>query len=83
MTTSPVDAYRDGYEGFESLTARQMAVLEMVSRGLTNVQIGRELHMSKYTVAQHLKEIFRRTGSVNRTDLVDRAHRMGILHSTE
>lgn len=78
MTNAPVSTPIDGNGGFSSLTARQVAILEMVSYGLTNAQIGHELHMSKYTVAQHLKEMFRRTGSVNRTDLVARAHRLGF-----
>lgn len=67
--------------GFSSLTERHRTILELVSHGLTNVQIGRELHMSKYTVAQHIKEIFKRTGSINRTDLVARAHESGTLPS--
>lgn len=78
MTNPPAGSATD-HGGFSSLTARQMAVLEMVSRGLTNRQIGCELHMSRYTVAQHLKEVFKRTGSINRTDLVDRAYRYGAL----
>jgi DNA-binding NarL/FixJ family response regulator len=52
----------------------------MIARGLTNREIGYELHMSKYTVAQHIKEMFKRTGSVNRTDLINRAHITGILN---
>jgi DNA-binding NarL/FixJ family response regulator len=65
---------------FSPLTAKQLSILEMIARGLTNREIGYELHMSKYTVAQHIKEMFKRTGSVNRTDLINRAHITGILN---
>ena len=66
-------------EGFSRLTTRQRSILELIARGLTNPQIGDELHMSKHTVAQHIKEIFRRTGTVNRADLVNQAHTVGLL----
>lgn len=66
-------------EGFSRLTARQRSILELIAHGLTNPQIGIELHMSKHTVAQHIKEIFRRTGAVNRADLVNQAHAVGLL----
>jgi DNA-binding NarL/FixJ family response regulator len=60
-------------------TQRQMSVLHLVASGLTNVQIGEKLHISKYTVAQHIAMMLRRVGAANRTDLVSRAHAEGIL----
>jgi DNA-binding CsgD family transcriptional regulator len=65
--------------GFTALTSRQVEVLEVIARGLTNSQIGRVLNMSKYTVAQHIKEMLKKTGCINRTDLVNRAHENGML----
>ena len=69
-------------DGFSTLTARQQVILTLVSQGLTNAEIGHELHMTKYTVAQHLREMFKRTGASNRTDLVFRAYRTGVLSDT-
>jgi DNA-binding NarL/FixJ family response regulator len=60
-------------------TQREMTVLHLVASGLTNVQIGEKLHISKYTVAQHIAMMLRRVGAANRTDLVSRAHAEGIL----
>jgi DNA-binding NarL/FixJ family response regulator len=60
-------------------TQREMSVLHLVASGLTNVQIGEKLHISKYTVAQHIAMMLRRIGAANRTDLVSRAHAEGIL----
>jgi DNA-binding NarL/FixJ family response regulator len=69
------------YDGFSRLTARQVSILKMIACGLTNPQIGVELHMSKYTVAQHIREMLKRTGSANRTDLVNRAYIIGFLRT--
>lgn len=60
-------------------TARELSILQLVAKGLTNVQIAASLHISKYTVAQHIAKMLHRTGAANRTDLVSRAHIAGIL----
>ena len=62
-------------------TQREMSILSLVALGFTNVQIGKKLHISKYTVAQHVAKMLRRLGAANRTDLVNRAHVEGILQS--
>jgi ATP/maltotriose-dependent transcriptional regulator MalT len=37
------------------------------------------LHISKYTVAQHIAKMLRLLGAANRTELVNRAHIAGVL----
>ena len=74
------EANRTAVFGWTSLTPSELRIAALVRDGLTNREIGYELHMSKYTVAQHIKEMFKRTGSVNRTDLINRAHITGILN---
>jgi DNA-binding NarL/FixJ family response regulator len=64
-------------------TRREMSILNLVAMGLTNIQIGETLHISKYTVAQHVAMMLRRIGAANRTDLVNRAHAEGILSSQD
>ena len=61
------------------LTQREMSILRLIALGFTNVQVGEKLHISKYTVAQHIAKMLRRLGAANRTDLVNRAHVEGIL----
>jgi DNA-binding NarL/FixJ family response regulator len=65
---------------FPCFTPRELSILQLVAKGHTNVQIAASLHISKYTVAQHIAKMLRRTGAVNRTDLVSRAHTVGILN---
>lgn len=66
-------------ERFSRFTPRDWSVLELVSAGHTNVQIGAKLHISRYTVSQHIGKMLRRTGATNRTDLVNRAYQIGVL----
>jgi DNA-binding NarL/FixJ family response regulator len=44
----------------ETLTERQLAVMELLSRGMSNSEIARELSCSERTVKQHLSAIFTR-----------------------
>src|SRR5579864_6169214 len=48
------------FAGLEPLTPRQVAVLRLVARGMTNAQIAGELFVSQRTVHAHLRDIFRR-----------------------
>lgn len=68
---------------FRKLTDREWSVLLLVSEGRTNIEIAIRLHISKYTVAQHIAKMLRVTGAANRTDLVNRAHVAGILSRPE
>lgn len=65
---------------FPRFTPRELSILQLAAKGCTNVQIAASLHISKYTVAQHIAKMLHRTGAANRTDLVSRAHIAGILN---
>jgi DNA-binding NarL/FixJ family response regulator len=51
------------------LTARQKAVLELLSRGDTNKVIARRLGMRESTVKVHVRQIMRKFGVSNRTQV--------------
>ena len=61
------------------LTTRERDVLRLASRGLSNVDIGRELYVTEQTVKFHLSNIYRKLGVSNRTQASHEAIRAGIL----
>jgi DNA-binding NarL/FixJ family response regulator len=63
----------------ESPTPRELEVLAQVARGLSNVDIGRELHISEATVKTHLVRIFDKLGVSDRTAAVTKAIGQGLL----
>jgi DNA-binding CsgD family transcriptional regulator len=54
------------------LTDRERRVTELVAQGFSTNEIAARLHLSAYTVQDHLKGIFDKTGTGSRGDLVAR-----------
>ena len=63
----------------ETLSAREIEVLQLVSQGLSNKDIGRQLHISEATVKTHLVHIFGKLNVSDRTAAVTAALERGIL----
>jgi DNA-binding NarL/FixJ family response regulator len=63
----------------DTLTAREVEVLELVARGLTNAQIGRALSIGEATVKTHLLRTFGKLAVDDRTAAVTVAIERGIL----
>jgi DNA-binding CsgD family transcriptional regulator/tetratricopeptide (TPR) repeat protein len=58
-------ASRQGYPG--GLTAREVEVLKLVARGLTDAQVADELVLSRRTVSTHLTSIYSKLGISSRS----------------
>ncbi|GAA3451235.1 response regulator transcription factor [Dactylosporangium matsuzakiense] len=61
------------------LSAREVQVLALVARGLTNADIGRALHISEATVKTHLLRTFTKLDVGDRTAAVTTAMSLGLL----
>ena len=60
------------------LTPREVEVLQLVAAGLTDRQIGEQLHIALRTVNTHVTNILNKTGCDNRTAAAAFAVRHGI-----
>ena len=63
----------------ESLTPREVQVLELLAEGLANKAIATRLQISDQTVKFHIASIAGKLGAANRTDIVRRAVRRGLV----
>src|SRR5579864_304180 len=63
----------------ESLTAREVEVLQQVAGGNRNKDIAELLHISEETVKVHLKHIMDKLGASDRTQAIAIAVRRGII----
>ena len=69
----------DSLEARETLTAREIQVLELLAEGLSNKAIAARLGISDQTVKFHVAAVSGKLGAVNRTDAVRRAVRRGLI----
>jgi DNA-binding NarL/FixJ family response regulator len=66
-------------QGAMGLSDRERAVLELMSSGATNPEIGETLHISRHTVKEHCSAVYRKLGVRNRTEAVQRGQLLGLL----
>lgn len=64
---------------FERLSTREMDILCLVAEGATNREVGFSLHVSRYTVAQHIASMLRKTGCRTRAHLAYWAAKTNII----
>ena len=61
------------------LSAREVEVLKLVARGMTNAQIARELFISPRTVNAHLGSVYHKIGYSTRAEATRFASERGLL----
>jgi DNA-binding CsgD family transcriptional regulator len=65
----------------DGLSSREVEILRLVARGLSNREVGAALMISEHTAANHMRSILRKTGCANRTQAATYAHRHGLAEA--
>ncbi len=65
-----------------SLSPRELEILELLSKGLTNKEIGQAFGISKHTVRNHINNITQKLEVTDRTEAASVAMKQGIIPVT-
>ena len=63
----------------ESLSAREQQVLQLLTHGLSNAEMGDQLYLSPRTVEKYVSSLLRKTDTSNRAQLVRFAIKHGLV----
>ena len=74
-----VSTANDSQASMDALSARDREIVRMVARGMTNRQIGAELHLTAGTVANRVGRILSKLGVADRTQAAVLALARGLL----
>ena len=78
---SPNSLFTQVYQShlLSSLTTREQEVLELLTHGLSNAEMGNQLHLSPRTVEKYVSSLLRKTSTNNRAELVRFAMKHGLV----
>jgi len=77
--TSPTTSNDANDNLVESLTGREIEILQLLALGLTNKQIAVRLKISAHTVKFHVSTIFSKLGTTNRVETVNLGLKKGLI----
>lgn len=72
------DGYTDYYKQKFKLSKRELQLVRMIKRGMTNREVAEELHLSIHTVEAHRKKVHAKLGVSSIAELVKKAFEIGI-----
>jgi two-component system, NarL family, response regulator LiaR len=61
------------------ITARELEILALIARGLSNREIATQLFVSENTIKTHCSRAFGKLGAARRTQAVQRGKELGLL----
>ena len=76
---TPIVATDDTVRERLGITRRELEILELVARGLSNREIGETLFVSENTVKTHCSRAFDKLGARRRTEAVQRSRELGLF----
>jgi DNA-binding NarL/FixJ family response regulator len=68
-----------GASGAEALTAREIEVLELLGKGLTNAELGAALGISAHTAKFHVAQILAKLAAASRAEAVHAGLKLGLI----
>lgn len=74
-----VKACSDISSEIPKLTERELEVLQLISKGYSQNELASLLGISRYTVASHVKNIYKKLSVASKTEAVFEASKLGIL----
>jgi DNA-binding NarL/FixJ family response regulator len=68
-----------GAPALDGLTDREVEVLRLVARGLSNIEIGEQLYVTPATVKTHVSRLLMKLGARDRAQLIIIAYESGLV----
>jgi two-component system, NarL family, response regulator LiaR len=62
-----------------SITSREMEIVELIAKGMSNREIAEKLYVSENTVKTHSSRVFDKLGARRRTQAVQLGKEFGLL----